>query len=158
VAEHLTGHTGLLVITNNINIANTLRQIRPIRVMTAGGLVRHGDGGIVGDTTEAFIDRFKVEFAVIGCSAIDDDGSILEFDVREVRVDQAIIRNARSVILVADSSKFRRKAPVRLGTLDQLDFLVTDQAPPASVAEFCEAHEVQVITGQGTCNGAVHGD
>ncbi len=158
VAEYLTEHSGLLVITNNINIANTLRRQRPIRVMTAGGLVRHEDGGIVGDATEAFIDRFKVDFAVIGCSAIDEDGSILEFDVREVRVSQAIIRNARSVILVADSSKFQRKAPVRLGTLDQLDYLVTDQAPPLSVADFCAAHEVRVMAGQNEQRGAARGD
>lgn len=158
VAEHLTDHTGLLVITNNINIANTLRRSRPIRVMTAGGLVRHEDGGIVGDATEAFIDRFKLDFAIIGCSAIDEDGSILEFDVREVRVAQAIIRNARSVILVADSSKFRRKAPVRLGTLDQLDYLVTDRPAPQAVADYCAGHGVRILTGAEAPREAAHVD
>ncbi len=147
VAFHLTRHDGLLVITNNINIANTLRRSKAIRVMTAGGLVRHEDGGIVGDATEEFIDRFKVDYAVIGCSALDEDGAILEFDVREVRVAQSIIRNARSVILVADSTKFQRKAPVRLGSLDQVDYFVSDQPPPQSVLEYCLANGVRVVSG-----------
>ncbi len=145
VAAHLTAHSGLLVITNNINIANTLRRSRAIRVMTAGGLVRHEDGGIVGDATAEFIDRFKVDYAVIGCSALDEDGTVLEFDVREVRVAQSIIRNARSVVLVADRTKFQRKAPVRLGTLSQMNYLVTDWVLPGPVAEYCLQHAVQVV-------------
>ncbi len=147
VARCLVGHSGLLVITNNINIANTLRRSGNIRVMTAGGLVRHEDGGIVGDATEEFIDQFKVDFAVIGCSALDEDGSILEFDVREVRVAQAIIRNARSVILVADRLKFQRKAPVRLGSLSQVDYFVTDEAPPQGIADYCARHDVRIVCG-----------
>ncbi len=146
VAAHLTGHNGLLVITNNIHIANTLRRSKTIRVMTAGGLVRHEDGGIVGDATEEFIDRFKVDYAVIGCSALDEDGTMLEFDVREVRVAQSIIRNARSVILVADSTKFQRKAPVRLGSLDQVDYLVSDRPVPQPVFQFCQDHAVRIVS------------
>lgn len=152
VAYHLTKHNGLLVITNNINIANTLRRSKAIRVMTAGGLVRHEDGGIVGDATEEFIDRFKVDYAVIGCSALDEDGTILEFDVREVRVAQSIIRNARSVILVADSTKFQRKAPVRLGSLEQVDYFVSDRPPPKAVLEYCAANGVHVV-GEGPGDG-----
>ena len=152
VAHHLTKHSGLLVITNNINIANTLRRSKAIRVMTAGGLVRHEDGGIVGDATEEFIDRFKVDYAVIGCSALDEDGTILEFDVREVRVAQSIIRNARSVILVADKTKFQRKAPVRLGSLEQVDYFVSDQPPPQAVLEYCAVHGVHVV-GDGPGDG-----
>ncbi len=145
VASHLTGHSGLLVITNNINIANTLRRSKAIRVMTAGGLVRHEDGGIVGDATEEFIGRFKVDYAVIGCSALDEDGAILEFDVREVRVAQSIIGNARSVILVADRTKFQRKAPVRLGSLVQVDYFVSDRTPPQAVLDYCLANGVRVV-------------
>ena len=147
VAKHLTGHQGLLVITNNINIAYTLRRSSAISVMTAGGLVRHEDGGIVGDATEAFIDRFKVDYAVIGCSALEDDGTLLEFDVREVRVAQAIIRNSRSVILVADGNKFERKAPVRLGSMAQVDCFVTDRPPTKAVRELCETLDVRVVSG-----------
>ncbi len=147
VAAHLVDHRGLLVITNNINIANTLRRSKAIRVMTAGGLVRHEDGGIVGDATEEFIGRFKVDYAVIGCSALDEDGAILEFDVREVRVTQSIIRNARSVILVADGAKFERKAPVRLGSLGQVDYFVSDRTPPPAIQEYCLANGVCVVNG-----------
>ena len=116
-----------MVITNNINVATAMRPYPEIEVVIAGGVVRRSDGGIVGEAAVDFIRQFKVDFAVIGVSAIDADGSLLDFDYREVRVAQAIIGNARHVILAADSSKFERSAPVRIGHLDQVHTFVTDR-------------------------------
>jgi DeoR family glycerol-3-phosphate regulon repressor len=144
VAEHLKGHTGLLVITNNLNVVNTLRPSQSIDVMTAGGTVRREDGGIVGETTAEFFAQFKVDYAVIGASAIEQDGAVLDFDLREVRVAQAIIRNARSVILVADASKFQRECPVRIGNIGDIDYFITDETPPTAFMDICRSHEVQV--------------
>ncbi len=101
-----------------------------LEVIIAGGMVRSSDGGILGEQTVDFISQFKVDYAVIGVSAIDDDGSLLDFDYREVRAAQAIIENARNVILVSDSMKFTRSAPVRIGHISQVDIFVTDRTPP----------------------------
>lgn len=144
VAEHLKNHTGLLVITNNLNVVNTLRASQSIDVMTAGGSVRREDGGIVGETTAEFFAQFKVDYAVIGASAIENDGAVLDFDIREVRVAQAIIRNARSVILVADATKFKREAPMRIGNINQIDYFVTDEVPSAEFMDICRSQDVQV--------------
>lgn len=144
VAEHLKDHRGLLVITNNLNVVNSLRHSETIDVMTAGGTVRRADGGIVGETTAEFFAQFKVDYAIIGASAIEKDGAILDFDTREVRVAQAIIKNARTVILVADSMKFQRNAPVRIGNIKQVDYFVTDETPPASFIKICQQQNVQI--------------
>jgi len=144
VAEHLKNHTGLLVITNNLNVVNKLRGSEVIDVMIAGGTVRREDGGIVGETTAEYFARFKVDYAVIGASAIDRDGAILDFDIREVRVAQAIIKNARSVILVADATKFNREAPMRIGNISEVNFFVTDETPPPEFVKICRSHDVQV--------------
>jgi len=112
--------------------------------MTAGGTVRREDGGIVGETTAEFFAQFKVDYAVIGASAIEIDGTVLDFDISEVRVAQAIIRNARSVILVADATKFQRECPVRIGNISDMDYFITDAAPPAAFMDICRAHDVQV--------------
>jgi len=144
VAEYLTDHVGLLVITNNLNVVNILRHNKSSEIVTAGGTVRQEDGGIVGETTADFFARFKVDYAVIGVSAIEEDGTLLDYDTREVRVAQAIIRNARSVILVADSIKFERNAPVRLGNMDNIDYFVTNEKPSSEFLDVCRLAEVQV--------------
>ena len=144
VAEFLVDRKGLLVITNNINVASTLWPSRTIEVMIAGGRIRHADGGIVGTSTEEFINKFKLDYAVIGCSAIDDSGDFFDDDLREVRVTQAIIRQARSVILVTDSMTLERRAPIKVGTLADVDMLVTDSGIPDEFVDVCRQNNVEV--------------
>jgi DeoR family glycerol-3-phosphate regulon repressor len=144
VAMALRRHEGILVVTNNINAANILREVESAEVVIAGGLVRHADGGVVGEAAVDFIRQFRVDYAVIGASAIDADGTLLDFDFREVKVAQAIIETARETILVADAMKFSRKAPVRIGHLEQIDVFVTDEPPPPHIAEICLASGVRL--------------
>nr|MCU0923784.1 DeoR/GlpR family DNA-binding transcription regulator [Burkholderiaceae bacterium] len=72
----------------------------------------------------------KVDIGLIGISAIEADGTLRDFDYREVKVARAIIEHSREVWLAADHSKFNRPAMVELGRLDQVDALFTDQPPP----------------------------
>ena len=145
VARALLDHEGLLVITNNIHVANILYHQPRIEVIIAGGPVRRTDGGIVGSAAVDFIRQFKVDFAIVGISAIDEEGALLDYDYREVRVSQAIIGNARQVILVSDRLKFERSAPVRIGHISQIDVFVTDQLISAPIADLCRARGVRVI-------------
>ena len=112
VASALTSHEDLLVITNNLHVASELHRSRAIEIFLTGGAVRHSDGGIVGAVTVEQIAQFRVDFAVIGTSAIDQTGTLLDFDIREVEISRAIVEHARKIILVSDSSKFARSAPV----------------------------------------------
>lgn len=144
VAELLAERNSILVITNNINVASILWPYRSIEVMIAGGMIRQTDGGIVGTSTEEFIEKFKPDFGIIGCSAIDDSGEFLDFDLREVRVTQAIIRQARAIILVADSMKLKRSAPVKVGNLADIDILVTDDGISPEFRQSCKEHGVDL--------------
>ncbi|MDN2568155.1 DeoR/GlpR family DNA-binding transcription regulator [Aquibium sp. A9E412] len=145
VAEALGEHEGLLVVTNNINVANRLRLAPAIETIVAGGVVRRSDGGIVGEAAVDFIRQFKVDFAVIGASAIDEDGALFDYDFREVKVAQAIIASARHVVLVADSTKFERTAPVRVGHLRQVQTFVTDRCPVDAVRRLCRESDVALV-------------
>lgn len=150
VARNLLGHRDLMVITNNINVANILAAGPGVEIIVAGGVLRKSDGGLVGEVTADFIRRFKVDFAIIGASALDEDGSMLDFDYREVRVAQEIIANARRTFLVADASKFARSAPMRIASLADIDAFFTDLPPPAPVQALCAAAGVAVhVAGAG---------
>ncbi len=130
VAKELLRHTGLRVITNNLNVAAILSGNLACEVIVVGGVVRSRDGGIVGETAVDFIRQFKVDIALIGISGIEVDGTLRDYDFREVKVAQAIIEHAREVWLAADGSKFNRPAMVEVANLTQIDRLFTDAAPP----------------------------
>jgi DeoR family glycerol-3-phosphate regulon repressor len=146
VARALQNHSGLRIITNNLNVAAMLRCNPSFEIIIAGGAVRPHDGGITGEATIDFIRQFKVDFGIIGISSIDADGTLLDFDYHEVRVTQAIIENSRKVFLVADHSKFDRCAMVRLGRIDQIDALFTDQPPPPHISTILAETNVTLHT------------
>ena len=144
VANALRGHKGLMVITNNINVVNILQGYGEIEVIVAGGVLRHADGGIVGEPAVEFLRQFKVDYAVIGTSAIDEDGTLFDYDYREVEVSRKIVDSSRRAILVADSAKYGRAAPVRIGHISEMDHFVTDTVPAEGLQRICEQHAVNI--------------
>jgi len=144
-SQALLDHSGLLIVTNNINVANRMRVYPRFEVVIAGGVVRPSDGGVVGEAAAGFFSQFKVDYAIIGASALDEQGALLDYDYREVKVAQAIIANARHVILVADQGKFGRSAPVRIARIDQIGTFVTDHCPSQSFRALCVEANVTLI-------------
>lgn len=130
VAHELLHHRGLRVITNNLHVAALLSTNPDCEVIVAGGQVRGADQGIVGEATVDFMRQFKVDIGLIGISAIEADGTLRDFDYREVKVARTILEQSREVWLAADRSKFNRPAMVELARLNEVDVLFTDEAPP----------------------------
>lgn len=134
VARALMNHKGLRVITNNLNVAIMLSENPSFEVIVAGGVVRGLDHGVTGQPAIELIRQFKADYGVIGISGIDPDGTLLDFDLNEVRVAQAIIEHSRQVLLAADHSKLGRNALVRLGPISLVSAWFTDRTPPAKLA------------------------
>jgi DeoR family glycerol-3-phosphate regulon repressor len=144
VARELLHHEDLRCITNSLNVALLLSGNPDFNVVVAGGTVRNRDGGVVGQSANDLIGQFRVDFAVIGISGIDEDGTLLDYDYDEVRAAQAIIHNARQVFLVADHTKFSRRPMVRAGSITEVTALFTDQPPPEPIRALMQAHGVQL--------------
>ena len=145
VAEALRLHEDLTVVSNNINVVPILRQSRLKSLSLIGGDVRLSDGAIVGGDAIGTISNYKVDFAIIGASSLDPDGSILDFDQREVSVARAILRNARKSILVADVSKFQISAPFKISAARDLDYIILDAPPPLSFKEALSGQDTTLI-------------
>lgn len=145
VARELLDHRDLMVVTNNMNIANILVDNPDCQIIVTGGALRRSDSGLVGKITIDTIKQFKFDIAVIGCSALDQDGDLLDFDIQEVGVSQSIISQSRKCFLVADHSKFNRAAPARIASMSALSMVVTDKALPRSLSEQCKEWGTQVV-------------
>lgn len=127
LASALLNHQNIMVVTNNLNVAIILAANPDCHIVIAGGTLRRSDGGIVGNIAMNTIEQHKVDIAVIGCSALDEDGDLLDFDSQEVVISKAIIRQSRSTFLVADHSKFQRNAPIKIASIKDISTIFTNK-------------------------------
>lgn len=149
VATALIETNELRVITNNINVAQILSGNPTASISVSGGTLRKRDGGLVGNMATQFLSQFQADFGIVGVSGITEDGHLLDFDDREIENAKAIIKNSNKVFLVADQSKFGRRAMMRFGDFSDIDELFTDTPPgPAFAKALSDAGVIVNIVGQ----------
>ena len=143
-AKLLLEHKNLLIVTNNLNIANVLKNNAKSEVVITGGNLRKSDGALIGQPALETIKNFKFDLAILGCSALDSEGNMLDFDTQEILVNQSIISQADKTYLLADHTKFMRKAPVKIAPLSIIDCFLTDNKLEPELLEKCRSWNTEV--------------
>lgn len=126
VAKNLKQKKNLTIITNAINIALEIINVKDFRVFLAGGRLRYGDLSCSGFLTNDFLKQFNVDKAIIGVGGITLEDGISDYHVEEAGTRRLMIEQSNKVIAVADYSKFGVKAFTKVCDLSDVDVLVTD--------------------------------
>lgn len=145
ISELVKCRSKLRIITNNIYVASIASARTDYTVIITSGVVRPLDGGITGVATVDFINQFKVDYAVMSTHGVESDGSLLDYDYKEVSVMQAMIANARVRYLGVDHSKFDSNALVRLGDIAAFDKVFTDRLPDAAMQKVLKEAGVECL-------------
>ncbi len=145
VAEALLGHRDLTVMTNSVDIANTLATRNGNRVFMAGGELRADDGAVLGAGAVAFIGQFRAHIAFLSVGAIDIEDGLMDYHMSEAEFSRAVIERAERTIVVADRSKLGVRALVRVAGFDAIDTLITDSEPLPAFARKLRHDEVRVV-------------
>jgi len=132
------------IVTNAVAHAAALAGREGISLTVLGGRVRSVTGAAVGIDTVRAIERLRPDVAFIGTNALSADFGLSTPDVEEAAVKNAMVRAARRVIVLADSSKFGDESLTRFAGLDDLDVVVTDAEPPADLAAALESDDAEV--------------
>lgn len=133
--RELTGKSDITLLTNNLHTATTVCDREGWTVSVPSGRVRAGDHDILGPETEAFFDRYQVDFGLFGVAGVAEDGTLLDFTESEVASRLAIKRNCRCSVLLLDHTKFGRPAHVRGGHITEVDKVICDDLPPRPIAD-----------------------
>ena len=143
VARALTSHENLMVITNNLNVAQILGPTA--QVVLTGGDLRATDGGLTGPQAAEIAARYVPDIAILGCSAISPIGDLLDFDTAEVAVTRAVLPSARHSIVVADPSKYQRSAPAKVSSLSRVDTSITHGTPLPATTNICSQSRTEIV-------------
>ena len=139
IAERLANHSELRVVTNNFEAAHILSHFENIETWIPGGRIRTNDRDVVDGSAEQFYGQFSADIGIIGCAGvteiaqshsdminlgsttIDTQPFAMEHELREAKVSQAILVNSEQKWLVANNSKWQRRANTKVAPLSYFD-------------------------------------
>lgn len=144
VAKQLSGKKGLTCLTNSLVIGMELARNQMSRVFILGGQLRNGDFSTSGSMTEAGLQNFRVDKAIIGASGITIKNGVTDYNVEEANVRRKMIGIAEQVILTVDSSKFGISTFVQVCPVEQLNVIVTDWKVSQEVQDSFKALKTKI--------------
>lgn len=137
-------HRPLQVVTNSLPVANLLSSIETIDLILLGGYVHSRTGVSLGPFADAVLQKINVRRTVLSVAGADSRG-YYNSNLLLVETEQAMVRAADEVIVVADSSKFGHASLARMGSLDSIHTLVTDDGLSDKWAKRLEGAGVRLI-------------
>ncbi|WP_071676070.1 DeoR/GlpR family DNA-binding transcription regulator [Nioella nitratireducens] len=132
IAQALTRHRNLTVVTNSAYIASTLAMIEGNRVFMAGTQLRNHDCAAFDRAAFDVVSQFTADYAIMTASLVHPELGFLVHDQHEVDMAREMATIAERRIMAVDYSKWRdRKAdsPLRLPSLRPGDIVVTNEHP-----------------------------
>lgn len=128
VGRALADRQKLTIVTNALNIASEL-AVRPgIKLITTGGVARSQSYELSGPIAEASLTGLNLNVAFIGVDGIDAEAGCTTHHEVEAHTNAVMIKRARRVVVVADSSKIGKVAFARICELSAVTELITDAA------------------------------
>ena len=144
IASHLLKKSNLHIVTNSLRVANVLHTSKSFDVLIPSGKIRASNGGIMGTEAMEFISNFRFDYMITSAGSMDEDGTLLEYDLNETALAQAVMRSARNVFVALDSTKFVPKGSIELGNISQATTLFTDSQPPNDVMNIIKQKNVNL--------------
>ena len=144
-AQHLLNRDRVRVFTNSLDIAQLLAGGSVEEVCVVGGRVRPDYRAMLGPLTVEAVENHVFDAAFISVAAVDHEHGFMDFGQDEASLRRVLVRHAREIIMLADSAKFGRAAPVRTLALRQVHRLVTDSPPDAHFTAKLKALGIELI-------------
>ncbi|SMF65262.1 transcriptional regulator, DeoR family [Alteromonadaceae bacterium Bs31] len=145
VAASLFGHKGMTVITNGLNIALMLGAEPGFEVHMTGGHFKAPTLSLSGERSADYFNGLYAQTLFLATAAIDLERGLTYPSFSDIAVKKAMINAAKTICLVADSSKIGAQSFCVLGGLDQVDVLVTDDGIREPDLKTIESYGVKVL-------------
>ncbi len=144
VARALKGRQNLTVITNALIVANELISSPGITLVLVGGFLRRSELSLIGHFTEAALQGLRVEKVIIGFRGVDPVHGLTSDHLQELITDQAILKISKTIIVVADHTKFGQVAAIRTAPLSTATRIITGVETPHEFVEVIQRMGIEL--------------
>ena len=138
----------LTVISASLPASVILAHDEAVQIIQLGGVMRHTSMSVVGRYAETELSDFSCSKLFLGVDGID-----LEFGstTKAVRVGEhyrVMMRTAQKTIVLADSSKFRRRGFSKIASMNEVDLIITDAGVPDKIVHSIEDLGIEIAIAQ----------
>ena len=131
-------YNNLIVITNNLNVVDVLREKEDFQVILTGGIYYEKENTVIGRQSEIDMSLYNVDLAIIAVNGISLEKGITDFRIEESGIINSMIKNARRTAVIADHSKFERISCINVCPLENIDYVITDSGiDKSTIAKYC---------------------
>lgn len=146
MAGNLLNKRDLNVATNALNIALLLGSVPSNTIHVTGGEFKAPTLSLTGDQATALFDHIFVGKLFLATAGISFESGLTYPGLSDLAVKKAMIKSAKRIYLLADSSKIGKSSFAALGHLSSVHVLITDQGIRADDKERLEDLGIEVVT------------
>lgn len=141
-----SGNKSCIIISNMIDILQTLAKNPLLSVIGTGGNVNLELNGFVGAATIDIVSRHNFDRCFIGTLGISgDDLSLTTFDLEDGLVKASVIEHSRNKYVVMDAHKFHETGNYRFCSCDSLSAIITNDAIDAKWLKKLKKHNINIL-------------
>lgn len=145
-ARHLVDIPGLTVVTNSVWVADVLYRSGSdsVSVLLTGGLRTPSDA-LVGPIAIAALRSLHLDTVFMGVHGMDAYAGFSTPNLLEAETNRAMVRSARRLIVLADSTKWGVVGLSSMAELSEASMIVTDTGLPRSASSALEEQVEDLI-------------
>lgn len=144
IAMNLENTRNITIVTPSMSIGMLFCNRSDVRLILPGGVVRVGEASMIGELARRNLELLLVDKLFLGIGAIDAATGLSEYNLDGAAIKQAMIKNAKEVIVVADASKMQKIAFAYVVGFNEIHHLVTDAIPPDELMEVLTRNKVKI--------------
>ena len=138
--------SNIIFITNSFKTVNELVELPDSEIYLAGGKVIKNFNHTSGYLTVDYLNNFRSEIGIIACKGISATSGCSVVNLDQSIIKRTMIKNAKTRILLCDSSKFDKVYLFHFADFRDFDYLITDQLPSEDLRNAIESSGCKIIT------------
>lgn len=140
--EHMT------ITTPGPNIALELAKKQHPIINLVGGIVNRESISVTGSMAIDFLSNINIDIAFIAPSGYSQNNGFSCGNYAESELKNFIVKKARTVIMLMDTSKLDKNLPYTFCRLSDIDILITDKPIPLSFLDTSAYPDLRVVVCQ----------
>lgn len=142
--DAVTDSSPTTIITNSLAVLRLVGSRPHVTLHIVGGEYYPWSDSFYGANTTDAINGFEADYCLMSDSAISS-GYLCNPHTYVASTKRAMLDIAKTKILLADLSKFDKRAPVRTAHIGLFDYIITEKGTPEHITDLCREHEVEII-------------